>query len=201
MKKGSLFVVSGPSGVGKGTILQQIFRRDPRIAFSVSATTRAPRPGEEDGVHYHFLSSEKFRSLIDGGAFIEWAHVHGQYYGTPSQPVEERLLAGDDVVLDIDVQGALNVMEQKREAVFIFIAPPAVETLRRRLEIRGTEPEEKIEARVKTALWELTKIDRYDYVVFNDRLDSAVDDVWSVIKAHRCLTKNSDVTRFCSETV
>jgi guanylate kinase len=186
-EKGILFVVSGPSGVGKGTLLEMVMVRDPRLSFSTSATTRSPRPGEVDGVHYFFMDDARFKAMLAGGEFLEHAFVHGKYYGTPWGAVRERLARGIDVVLDIDVQGAMQVMEKRPESTFIFVAPPGMspEILRERLENRGTESREVIEGRVRTAIGEMKLSDKYDYVIYNGVLEEAVKDLEAVIRAGR----------------
>ncbi|MCD6309273.1 MAG: guanylate kinase [Candidatus Eremiobacteraeota bacterium] len=186
-KRGILWVTSGPSGAGKSTLLAEVLDRNPDILFSISATTRKPRPGEKDGVNYYFVSHEKFEKMIEEKAFLEWARVHDNYYGTPVGPVEEHLASGHSVILDIDVQGALQVKAVNHpDAVFVFIAPPSLAELRRRLEERKTEDEDKINGRLKTAEWELSRIHEYEYVVINDDLVTAVGDFLSIIRAEQC---------------
>ncbi|MCL5773997.1 MAG: guanylate kinase [Firmicutes bacterium] len=191
--KGILFVVSGPSGVGKGTVLEEVFRQDKKLKFSVSATTREPRPGEVDGVNYFFVSPEKFDSMIDNGEFLEWAHVHDSRYGTPRGFVEKTLNEGFDCVLDIDVQGALNVMKNWEGGVYIFMAPPAFEDLEKRLRNRHTEDEGRIKERIETARWELTKVKEYDYTVVNDVVEKAAEKVRAIIEAERSRTGRVDL--------
>lgn len=186
MSKGTLFVVTGPSGAGKGTVLNKVFQQVDRLHFSVSATTRTPREGEVDGVNYHFMTKEAFLSLVEQGRFLEHAQYVGNYYGTPMAPVEEKLEQGIDVLLEIEVQGALKVMEKCPEAVSIFIAPPSLDELASRLRGRGTEAEETIAKRLDTAAWECSQMGKYQYVVVNDLIDSAVDNMRSIIMAARC---------------
>lgn len=193
---GSLWVISGPSGAGKGTILQKVLQEVPDTIFSVSATTRAARPGERDGVHYHFRSEAQFQEMIAAQEFLEWARVHGAYYGTPKAWVEEKLQRNYDVILDIDVQGALQVMKVKPEAFYVFIAPPTVEDLRKRLLNRGTETADKIDSRVKTARWELTQVPQYDYVIINDDLQIATAQCKALIEAQRCHVSRLDTWDF-----
>lgn len=188
-----LFVISGPSGVGKGTVLEEVFRQDQKLKFSVSATTRSPRPGEVDGVNYFFVSPEKFDSMIAKGEFLEWAGVHNSRYGTPRSFVEKTLDEGFDCVLDIDVQGALNVMKNWKGGVYIFMAPPAFEDLERRLRNRHTEDEGKIKERLETARWELTKVKEYDYAVVNDMVEKAAGKIRAVIEAERSRTSRVDL--------
>ncbi len=182
-----LFVISGPSGAGKGTILQRVIARDPRLVFSISATTRSPRREELEGIHYHFIDQERFTGMIQDGDFLEYAFVHGNYYGTPSGAVDEQLSRGLDVVLDIDVQGACQVMKTRPHSIFIFIAPPEMnpDILKSRLEGRGTEDPDKIRERIKTAIWEMGQASYYDYIIYNDQVDEAVEDLVSIIRASR----------------
>ncbi|MBR4308750.1 MAG: guanylate kinase, partial [Oscillospiraceae bacterium] len=152
MKKGRILIVSGPSGVGKGTVLKELMKRHPNLRFSVSATTRAPRPGEIDGVHYRFLDKACFEDMIQRDALLEYAGYAGNYYGTPLEPVEEALEQGVSVILEIEVQGALKVMERRKDAISIFIGPPSYEELRRRLYGRGDTAPEVAEKRLRIAL-------------------------------------------------
>ena len=194
MNKGTLFVVTGPSGAGKGTVLGKVFQQVDKLHFSVSATPRAPREGEVDGVNYHFMTKEQFISLVEQGRFLEHAQYAGNYYGTPMAPVEEKLEQGIDVLLEIEVQGALKVMEKCPEAVSIFIAPPSLEELGNRLRGRGTEAEETIAKRLETAAWECSQMEKYQYIVVNDLVDTAVDKLRSIIIAARCCSdKQVDV--------
>ena len=177
MDRGKLYVVSGPSGVGKGTLVSQVLPRLPRCVLSISATTRAPRPGEVDGVSYHFKSDEEFDRLIADDGLLEWATFSGHRYGTPKQAVLDELENGHDVLLEIDVQGALAVRIAFPEAVLIFIAPPSVEELARRLRGRGTESEAAIENRLATAALELSHQMDYDAVFVNDDLARCADEL------------------------
>lgn len=186
MSKGNLFVFTGPSGTGKGTILKQVLAADPRTRVSVSATTRAPRPGEEHGVHYWFLSREDFEQKIGDGAFLEHACYVGNHYGTLEQPVNDQLAAGYDVVLEIEVQGALQIHSKRPDAIMIFVEPPSVEELESRLRGRGTETEEKVNARIEAARGELAQAAQFDYIVVNDDLGEAVGDVCAILRAERC---------------
>lgn len=186
MNKGKLYVFTGPSGTGKGTILQQVLDADSKLRVSVSATTRQPRPGEQNGVHYWFLSGEEFQKRVEAGAFLEHACYVGNSYGTLEAPVNEQLAAGYDVVLEIEVQGALQIHEKRPDAIMIFVAPPSFEELESRLRGRGTEQEEKVIARIEVARNEVKLVDRFDYVVVNDVLQEAVDDVCAILRAERC---------------
>ncbi|MBQ8927992.1 MAG: guanylate kinase [Oscillospiraceae bacterium] len=183
MKRGRLIVVSAPSGCGKGTILGRVLQDRERFFYSVSATTRAPREGEENGVHYLFYTREAFERCIKGELFLEYAEYCGNYYGTPLAPIEVHLNMGQDVILEIEVQGAMQIREKRPDASFIFIAPPSPAALRERLTNRGTEDAETIEKRVQQAEKELTCVDAYDYCVINDDLDTAVADFLAVVRA------------------
>lgn len=171
-----LFVISGPSGAGKGTLVTRVRERRSNLGLTVSATTRAPRKGEVDGVNYFFLTREEFDRRVANGEFVEWAEVHGNCYGTLVSEVTSKLASGASLILEIDVQGALQVKERFPEAVLIFIKPPSLEVLRERLVGRGTETPETIELRMANAADELALADRYDDVVVNDDLDRATDE-------------------------
>ena len=185
IRKGMLLVISGPSGTGKGTLIKRLMEEDPTLVFSVSATTRAPRPGEIDGVHYHFVTNEQYDQLVAENAFVEYATVHGNRYGTLRSEVYERLQRGENVVLDIDVQGALNVIASEKEKVSIFILPPSMKELRERLTGRGTETEEAVERRLHNAVWEISQKDRYEYKVINDDLEACVHTLQAIIEAEK----------------
>ena len=185
VRKGMLLVISGPSGTGKGTLIERLMKEDPTLVFSVSATTRAPRPGEIDGVHYHFVTNERYDELVAENAFVEYANVHGNRYGTLRSEVYERLERGENVVLDIDVQGALNVIASEKEKVSIFILPPSMQELRSRLTGRGTETEEAIERRLHNAVWEISQKDKYQYKVINDDLESCLRTLQAIIEAEK----------------
>ena len=186
MRKGLLVVVSGPSGAGKGTICQALLERTP-LAYSVSATTRKPRAGEVDGVNYHFLSVEAFEEMIEKNGLLEWAKVYDNYYGTPLKKVEEKLAAGEDILLEIDTQGAMKVREKFPEGVYIFILPPSLAELERRIRGRDTETEDVLQKRLAAAIDEIEAGKCYKYVVTNDEVDGAVDSVCAILAAERRL--------------
>lgn len=181
-RPGGVFVVSGPSGAGKGTLVRALCERDPGLWLSVSATTRAPRPGESEGVHYIYLGDDEFERTLAAGGFLEWAVVHGNRYGTLRSTVEERVAAGRTVILEIDPQGAEQVKRVMPSAVLVFIAPPSFAELRRRLEGRGSETPEQIERRLSRAVSELAIADRYDYVVINDDVSRATDELECIVR-------------------
>ena len=179
---GKLFILSGPSGAGKGTICKALLA-ETDLELSVSMTTRNPRAGETDGESYYFVSKEEFLRKIDASGFLEYAEVYGNFYGTPKQPVIDKLSAGTDVILEIDMQGALKVKENYPDGVFIFILPPSMSELRKRLTGRGTETAEAIEMRLGETLKELSYIDKYDYCVVNGQLEEAVARVKAIVTA------------------
>lgn len=187
MRRGRLFVVSGPSGAGKGTLVKELMARYPRLELSVSATTRPHRPGEVDGREYFFLSDSEFDAHLAQDDFLEWAEVYGHRYGTFAGQVRTRLEQGADVILEIDVQGARQIKERMKEAVSIFIYTPTVSDLERRLRSRSTESDEQIAGRLEKANWELEQSwDLFDHHVLNDRLDQAVDDLSAVYESAIC---------------
>ena len=189
-KKGDLIVISGFSGAGKGTVVKQLVEKY-GYSLSVSATTRAPREGEVDGREYYFKSVADFQLLIDYNGFIEWAQYVDNYYGTPRKFVEQEMEEGRDVILEIEVQGAMNVKRQYPDAVLIFIAAPSADELKNRLAGRGTETAEVIDKRMKRAAVESDDIDEYDYIVINDDLDTCVSKVNSIIVSKKCLLDNN----------
>jgi len=188
VRKGMLLVVSGPSGVGKGTVCKCLAEE---MRYSVSCTTRAPRPGEVEGKDYFFVTEEKFLQMVAADGFLEYACVHGNYYGTPRQPVMEALEAGESVRLEIDPQGALQVMEKMPDCVSVFILPPSYAELRRRLEGRQTETQEVIERRLENAKGEIAQMGRYQYLIVNDDLESAKRALLAVVSA-----ENQRTTRY-----
>jgi len=203
-RRGLLFVVSGPAGAGKSMIVRRLVEKHPDVRLSVSCTTRAPRPGEVDGVDYHFISEERFDELIREGAFYEWAHVHENRYGTLKKTVEEERLKGRDLILEIDVQGCLQAMELDSEVTGIFVCPPSRENIEKRLRARGTEAEKSICIRLHNAACEIRKAYRYDYIIVHqdwdivpDALDIAVEQAYSIISAMRLTTKRQ--MRFLNE--
>ncbi len=198
MNEGRLIIFSAPSGCGKGTMLAEILKDD-RFYCSVSATTRQPRDGEVDGVNYHFLTTENFEQKIREDAFLEYARYCDNYYGTLTSEVDDKLKAGINVILEIEVQGAMKVMEKRRDALSVFIAPPSVGELRRRLNKRGTETQEVIDKRVNAALDELPYAENYDYIIVNDALEDAVDDFFAVIRAEQL--KKSVRSKFIDEVI
>lgn len=184
--RGILFIISSPSGGGKGTLIREVLRTVPNIGYSVSFTTRARREGEEDGIHYNFVSHETFENLIEHGEFLEYALVHGNYYGTSRSQVEKETSAGRDIILEIDVQGADLVREKTSGTVEVFILPPSFEVLRERLIARQTETNENLALRLGNSLGEVQQYSKFDYVIINDALEKGVRDLQSIIYAERC---------------
>ena len=184
MRCGNLLVVSGPAGAGKGTLVSCLSDRVSDVWVSVSATTRAPRPGEEDGVHYFFYDDAQFDRAVAEGGMLEWAHVHGHRYGTPRATVEQKMAEGRQVVLEIDVQGAFQVREMIPQAKLIFIEPPSLEVLEARLRGRGTEAEDEVIRRMKTAEVELSRKMEYDVQLVNDDLDQATDTLVALVNTY-----------------
>lgn len=185
-KQGMLIVVSGPSGVGKGTLCNMLLTKIENLFLSISATTRPPRDGEIDGVNYIFMSHEDFEDKIEKGQFLEWAKVYNNYYGTPKDIVYQKLNEGKDIILEIDIQGAAQVKKNCPEGVFIFISPPSIDELKKRIIKRGTDTQDSIELRTKCAKEEMQASFEYDYVVLNDDLDEATLMLQSIILAERC---------------
>jgi guanylate kinase len=198
-RNGLLLVISGPSGVGKGTLVNALMERNQRIKMSVSATTRAPRPGEIEGVHYFFKTEEEFKAMVDRGEFLEYIHVFGsKYYGTPRSFVEQQLADGYDVILEIDVQGAMKVKQAFPDAVLMFITAPSMSEIKSRLIGRGTETMEQVEKRFATAFEEIKMIPQYDYVIINDVVDVAVHHMEAILEAERCRPSRSN---YLSESI
>lgn len=192
IKKGNLFVVSAPSGAGKTTLCRRLCEVLPDIRHSVSYTTRKIRPGEIDGVHYVFIDEEEFRSMINAGEFLEWATVHGNFYGTPRSKIIESIESGIDVVLDIDVQGARQIKEKHPDSKLIFILPPSMDELLKRLKGRMTDSEEVIKGRMKKAKEEIIEYKNYDYVIVNDLFENALEELKSIVTAERSKIQKID---------
>jgi len=190
-KRGLLVVISGPSGVGKSTVVRRLFKIYPELEMSVSSTTRPPRPGEGHGQHYFFITQEEFDLRVKKGDFLEWAKVHGCYYGTPKKFIEGELAKGEVVVLEVDVQGASSIkrmVEEKKlkaATVFIFLIPPSVDILAFRLKKRKTEDEELVNYRLRAAIAELQVMEKYDYIVVNDKVESAADKIKAIINVEK----------------
>jgi guanylate kinase len=184
MRRGNLFIISGPSGAGKGTLVKAIERSVPDLWVSVSVTTRAPRPGEEEGAAYHFISEAEFSTLAQTGGLLEWAEVHGRRYGTPKAEVERMVAEGRQVVLEIDPQGAFQVKTRVADSVLVFIMPPSFDELERRLVGRGSETEAQVETRLQTARRELELVGEYDHVVINDDVSRAAAELVAIIDSH-----------------
>lgn len=186
--KGKLFVISGPSGAGKSTVITRLVKQVNYVYFSVSATTREPRRGEREGIDYCFISNAEFERLIAEGKLLEYASYVGHYYGTPAEPVDEKLNEGFDVVLDIETKGAAQVMEKRPDAIGIFLFPGSYEILRQRLMLRSTDSPEAIEKRMLQAHIECSRIEMYKYIIINDRVETAVDEAIAIMTAEKCKT-------------
>lgn len=184
--KGLPIVLSAPSGSGKSTIASRITQTNPSAVLSISFTTRAPRSGEKNGVHYHFISEDNFKQRIQIGDFLEWAEVHGNYYGTPKSLLEEQLVLGNDVIMTIDVQGALSVKRFYPQGIYIFLVPPSWDELKKRLNSRASDNFHTMEIRLTNARKELSFLSHYDYLVVNDKLDDAIRDVSAILRAEHC---------------
>ncbi len=185
-RKGCLIVVSGPSGTGKGTVCSALLEKHKEIAYSISATTRQPRTGEVDGVNYYFLAKNVFEKMIEDGELLEWAEVYGNYYGTPLKKIQERLADGQDILLEIDTQGAMSVKEKFPDEIYIYIMPPSLKELERRLKTRGTDSAESIERRLKSAAGEMEIAERYNYIVVNEQVEQAVEQIAAIVDAEHC---------------
>ncbi|WP_246009287.1 guanylate kinase [Brevibacillus fluminis] len=193
--KGLLLVLSGPSGVGKGTVCKALREKMPELIYSVSATTRSARVGEEEGVNYFFKGRDEFQRMIEQDELLEWAEYVGNYYGTPRRFVADTLASGKDVILEIEVQGALQVKEKFPEGVFLFLAPPDLSELESRIVGRGSESEETIKSRMEMARTEIELMDKYDYVVVNDYIDTACDKIKAIIAAEH-LKKDRQIHKY-----
>ena len=192
MRQGLLMVVSGPSGTGKGTVCSRLLEDMPELSYSVSATTRAPRAGEKDGENYYFMDRAAFEKMIGEDGFLEWAEVFGNYYGTPLGKIQERRMAGKDVLLEIDTQGALKVQEKCPEGIFVFLLPPSMKELERRIRGRGTETEENIAKRLGMARSEIAAGRKYGYVVVNREVEQAAREIAGILEAEHSKTRNNE---------
>ena len=189
MIKGRLFIISGPSGSGKDSVMKKVFERLPDLAFSISSITRAMRPGEVEGEKYNFITREKFLNMLENDELLEYNEYIGNYYGTPKAPVIAAIEKGEDILIEVDVNGAKSICEKLPEAVTVFIMPPSYKELKRRLSGRGTETQELIDKRMKEALNEIARATEFDYIVVNDNIDIAVDDIIEVISSSRLMKK------------
>ncbi len=187
--RGGLFIVSAPSGAGKTALCKQLVLAVPNLKFSVSYTTRHPRPGELNDRDYTFISRDEFRLMIDKGEFIEWVEIHGELYGTSKKRLEELMSSGIDIILDIDIQGAMQLKERYREGAYIFVLPPSIEVLKERLEKRMTNSKEEIKKRLEGAIFEIKSYPRYDYVIINNVFEDALKEIEAIIISHRVRTK------------
>ncbi len=186
---GQLFVISAPSGTGKSTVAMAVRQRVPGLGYSISHTTRKPRGDERDGVDYHFVDDETFTKMIDEGAFVEWAKVYDNFYGTSSSGLKDLTASGLDVLMDVDIQGGRNIKNRFPDSVLIFLLPPSLEELERRLRKRGTDKEPVIKARMESAADDIKNCVWYDYIIVNDKLETAIDEAQSIIVSERCLTE------------
>ena len=192
MERGLLIVISGASGTGKGTVCKKLLSKLPNVHYSISATTRKPRQGEVDGREYYFISEDDFKQWIADGKFLEFAEVYGNFYGTPLTKIEERLNRGEDVLLEIDVQGALNVKRKCPDGVYIFLLPPSLDELKRRIEGRGSETPESLKRRLQNAVAEIQIGREYDYAVVNDSVDEAAAQIEAILVAERCRVERNE---------
>lgn len=199
IKKGALFVISAPSGAGKTTLCKRLCETVEGLRFSVSFTTRKPRPGEIDGVHYFFIDEDEFRSMIEDGELLEWAEVHGNFYGTSKKHIEGMINEGIDVLLDIDVQGARQVKDDFPDSVLIFVLPPSIEELKKRLVGRMSDPEEAVAIRLKKAAEEIREYKNYDYVILNDVFEIALKELEAIVIAERVKTDKIDHRRVAED--
>lgn len=192
-RKGLLIVICGPSGVGKGTVCQSLLNKNTNINLSISATTREKRRGEIEGKNYYFIEKDKFLSMITNDEFIEYAEVYDNFYGTPKKYVLDNLIKGNDILLEIDIQGAMQIKEKFPDGIFVFILPPSMKELRKRIIGRGTDSPDAIEKRLKCAYEEIDFIKEYDYYIINDDLDNATNKISSIIEAEKCKIDNDIV--------
>ena len=192
MQKGLLVVISGASGTGKGTVCKKLLAESEKIFYSISATTRKPRAGETDGVEYFFVTVDEFKNWISEDKFLEYAEVYGNFYGTPIHKIEERLNRGEDVLLEIDIQGALNVMKKRPDGVYIFLLPPSLEELKNRINNRGTESPESLARRLESAKNEIATGKKYQYAVVNDKIENAVEKIKAILAAERCKVNRNE---------
>ncbi len=190
-----LFVISGPSGAGKGTLCSCFLKEMPNMKYSVSATTRLPRPGEVNGKDYVFMTKEEFFLKAEQGEFLEWALVYGNYYGTPKEEVERCLKNGRDVILEIDIDGALQIKKKFPEGVFVFILPPSLKELEKRIKGRNKDAADVINRRLKEAVRELRYVSHYDYIVINDRVEKAVEKLKAIVLAEKCKSSRLDLQK------
>lgn len=185
---GQLFIISAPSGAGKSTILTAVKKRVSGLGYSISHTTRKPRGDERNGVDYHFVDDRTFTKMIDEGAFVEWAKVYDNFYGTSSSNLQDQTSSGLDVLMDVDIQGGQNIKDRFPDSVLIFLLPPSLEELERRLRERGTDNEPVIRARMESAADDIKNCTWYDYIIVNDKLEKAIDETQSIIMSKRCVT-------------
>jgi len=197
--RGLLIVVSGPSGAGKGTICKELLRNHQEVGISVSVTTRAPRAGEIHGVNYFFKTREEFQRMIEQDELLEYAEVYGNYYGTPKQFVVDQIRNGQDILLEIDIQGAMQIRSKYREGIFVFIIPPSMAELKSRIIKRGSETADTLETRFSSAFEEIEFISKYDYFIINDRVETAVSQLHSIIQAEKCRVMDGSIEELIQE--